>query len=775
MEKKWWVSLTLVFCVLSAFVGVQVADRPFVAEKVIYIGDPAYAAGTLDYTYDGVADDVQFQAALNALPATGGRLVVVSTTQINFTATVTRAIDNVIIEGSGRSTYFVQDGITPIFTAGGNNWKFVNIRTDAGSINMAATTGWEWNNVTIGTTFYAHRVDDAVVATSVELPQGATGATAKLIASNANAFERAYGTVAHIFMDDYVQVVSGTYDDEMQSALDLIQPTGGSVELSEGLFTQSAATITYEGDNLTIYGQGDATIIDASAVTTTALKIFGEITTTNSTLTVDADEGQKDATVANGALFAVGDWVRLRSEDAFDAGTTNIGEIQQIDGIAGNVLTMVLPLSDTYEVADTGTVDLVTLRMNITLRDFKMVGASSSKNQYAMELDQVHDVRIENLTIEDFWDRSIYIKDVVDVDITNCNIRGSNRANLGYGVCLANVTQRASVRGNHFEDCRHAFTHSYTGGNYGIGRDIIVDGNTAVGGLTNTVGQFNTHNTCEHVIFSNNTVTGDMGFSLGAPHTTVIGNYIYTQPNEHGIIIGDVNHDIDIIGNHILHGNQGVNVGYGTISNLNISNNYFGVSSTTGNIWHTVIGYCGSSSVKIEGNTFHDAAHGIFLILNNGSGTASDFVISDNQFEGGTNYAIRIGYTSIAGNLTGILIANNYIDANTKDGIYIEDDASGAKLVDHIVITGNIIKNAADGIDIDDYANNIQITNNHIISCTNPYSINFNAASVSLCMIMGNYWNGCTNDGTAAGAAATFRVTSNIDKTGAWEAGDDPG
>lgn len=109
---------------------------------VIRLGSPAEAAGSVDYTFDGVDDDVQFQLSLNALPATGGRLVVVSAVQINFAvgmaATgVTRAIDNVTIEGSGRGTYFARNAAAYLFTAGGNNWKFVNLRTDAGSINMA--------------------------------------------------------------------------------------------------------------------------------------------------------------------------------------------------------------------------------------------------------------------------------------------------------------------------------------------------------------------------------------------------------------------------------------------------------------------------------------------------------------------------------------------------------------------------------------------------------------------------------------------------------------
>lgn len=132
-------------------------------QRVIRIGSVAEAAGTVDYTYGVAGADVQFQTAVNALPATGGRLVVVSTGSINWAAatSVTRAIDNVTIEGSSRGTYFVGDGLTAPFTAGGNNWVFSNIRVNVTSAvfvaAMGATTGWMWTNVATSDVYYAYR------------------------------------------------------------------------------------------------------------------------------------------------------------------------------------------------------------------------------------------------------------------------------------------------------------------------------------------------------------------------------------------------------------------------------------------------------------------------------------------------------------------------------------------------------------------------------------------------------------------------------------------
>ncbi len=142
-------------------------------QKVITIGTEAEAAGSVDYTFGAANANVQFTAAIAALPATGGRLVVVSAVQINWAALTTVNVPaNVIIEGSGYGTSFVGDGISPEFTATGNNVVFTNCRFDVAP-SMGATTGWMQTNVQSGATYYAYRSPygqsafGAVAATSV--------------------------------------------------------------------------------------------------------------------------------------------------------------------------------------------------------------------------------------------------------------------------------------------------------------------------------------------------------------------------------------------------------------------------------------------------------------------------------------------------------------------------------------------------------------------------------------------------------------------------------
>lgn len=116
----------------------------------IYIGpSTALATASLDYTVDGTADDVQLQAALNALPTDGGCIYLLNYDyQSTAATTVTRAINNVVIVGVGNGTYLSCDGATPIFTVGGTGWVFRDLRTDAGGISGSCTK----QNVTEGTT-----------------------------------------------------------------------------------------------------------------------------------------------------------------------------------------------------------------------------------------------------------------------------------------------------------------------------------------------------------------------------------------------------------------------------------------------------------------------------------------------------------------------------------------------------------------------------------------------------------------------------------------------
>ena len=149
-----WLALNVTIVVLLlANLSLQVVERSD-GKAVIRLGYIADAAGTVDYTYNGTNDHIPWQAALNALPATGGRLVDVSGVEKNFAGTVARAIPNVVIEGSGFGSLFTNNNSAALFTAG-TNWTFRDLATDAGGITLVTSTVLD--NVLLGTNYYPNR------------------------------------------------------------------------------------------------------------------------------------------------------------------------------------------------------------------------------------------------------------------------------------------------------------------------------------------------------------------------------------------------------------------------------------------------------------------------------------------------------------------------------------------------------------------------------------------------------------------------------------------
>ena len=138
------IGLALLVVAIMVTSNVFIATNPNLSakfQKILTIGMSGVAyAETPDYVCDGAEDNIQVQEALDALPATGGKLVLFAG-DYDFHATVLRAIDNVCIEGGGYATY-VNAGATDVFDDGGqDNWVFKNFRTGAGGITRDVTNG----------------------------------------------------------------------------------------------------------------------------------------------------------------------------------------------------------------------------------------------------------------------------------------------------------------------------------------------------------------------------------------------------------------------------------------------------------------------------------------------------------------------------------------------------------------------------------------------------------------------------------------------------------
>ena len=117
-----------------------------------------------DYSCDGTQDNVEIQAALDALPF-GGGIISLAPGTYNLTETISRPIDNVIIEGSGAGTVLNYDNVHPVFSAGNqSNWVFRNLKTDSGGIDVSNAADWIEDDITIGTVYVRFGSEDTTVS-----------------------------------------------------------------------------------------------------------------------------------------------------------------------------------------------------------------------------------------------------------------------------------------------------------------------------------------------------------------------------------------------------------------------------------------------------------------------------------------------------------------------------------------------------------------------------------------------------------------------------------
>ena len=179
--------------------------------------------------------------------------------------------------------------------------------------------------------------------------------------------------------------------------------------------------------------------------------------------------------------------------------------------------------------------------------------------------------------------------------------------------------------------------------------------------------------------------------------------------------------------------------------------------------------------------SYSDAMHGFYVtatsiqldtceVYNWGSDTVSTYEAIHADSAGCTvSSCIVIGSNNTSTHM-GIRITNRSI----VTGCTVRDiDPAGECIYlkgDDLICNGNYIEDGAIGIKVDN-CDDAVISNNRITSTT---PIDTNLGTCVRPMIIGNNWEGSTND-MNIGIAVNPRITSNLDLNGAWFAGDNPG
>lgn len=463
------VSVLLALALILSGVQLVIDKTQTIPKVVIRVGNVEAYTGTPDYVG---TTSTQVQQALNALPATGGEVQLISPVY-TFTATVSRAINNVTISGMNGTTVN-WNGVQALFNVGAQTgWVFRDIRTDAGSITNYTNAMLE--NVTLGATYFTLRAPNTVgnisapsiTDSGLNAGQAVYAGTGGLLSSEAG-YEYNAGTNTLS-----VPTLSST----TVGATILNAPTGRGATYV--IATSDATTTEKAQADLVLGGATDGTSILAALTTLGAnavIQVIGKTVFVDVPIYPTANDqtirglGRGSGTNTGATVF----YLKNNANCAVfqkNAGTTfynfNIEDLT-IDGNAGNNAT------GTYGINVSGMGCHV---KNVFIRATKSHGLYGLKTG---ETDTWSSFR--NIAITDCVGAGLYFKnfpfatlvedvttDSNDIDgmyFENCVslelLRVNSGANTGYGyhfkACtLGNISHiycEANASGTWFEDCQ---------------------------------------------------------------------------------------------------------------------------------------------------------------------------------------------------------------------------------------------------------------------------------------------------------------------------------
>jgi len=179
---------------------------------------------------------------------------------------VGRAINNVIIEGVGKGTYFAYDGTSAIFSAGSqSNWVFRDFRTDAGGITVTGATSWIEDNVIIGTTHYILRTSDGeVIIGLAERENLAAYILPELLYDT--SISATYGVLLDRFatVDGWTQSISGSGTTTHNGILSLQLATGATSGSYASRYTARAFAVYDQAADLIIMWATQASVTNST-------------------------------------------------------------------------------------------------------------------------------------------------------------------------------------------------------------------------------------------------------------------------------------------------------------------------------------------------------------------------------------------------------------------------------------------------------------------------------------------------------------------------------
>lgn len=184
--------------------------------------------------------------------------------------------------------------------------------------------------------------------------------------------------------EQYGAACDGTTDDgvALQAAATAASNAAitGSVIFQVGQACATSTTVTLNAkDNIKVQflAKGKINVIGSNASVSGFQVIGGGTTGAPTTITVNANYGTRDLTVASAAGISIGDTILINVALGYAPQPTYArGMINQVQNVVGNVLTLVQPLAWNIDATKTNSVQKITVAKNVEISGVKVDGSS---------------------------------------------------------------------------------------------------------------------------------------------------------------------------------------------------------------------------------------------------------------------------------------------------------------------------------------------------------------------------------------------------------------
>ena len=420
--------------------------------------------------------------------------------------------------------------------------------------------------------------------------------------------------------------------------------TNKPVCFESGKSYKTTSQITITGD-VSIHSSGAEPAVIAPNGAFKTFQFTGATSSANSTLSAEAEVGDTTVTVASASGMNVGDLIKLVSDVLWywdNRSTLYKGELHVIKSISGNVITLIDPLCDTYDISDSETVAVYTYPFKTIHIDGLKIEYTSAQAATAMSVVYYQESSLKGLQVINSQTAGLSANYNYNLSISKFLARLNSPTSLGYGIQINGGTFNR-VLDSHFEDCRRGV--DFSGGT--PSRFGLVYGCTATNQDMASSGfsAFGTHGTAENIAFIDNNVSGfRFGILTRGNNITVRGNKF--SGTGIACIQASYGNGLVVDGNTVepFHADRTAltdNVGYYSWNNfVSLGNtNYVGTVDITNNVVHQIIKspILGGDAVtrwRIEDNYFrvYNNSSGTNIYLIDGTPSISDSRIWGNRY-----------------------------------------------------------------------------------------------------------------------------------------------